>query len=262
MLYLNEDFAKNFQGADPFKMLQAMEGNIYRQVKGRKTFQFSLNGKSYFVKLHSGVGWAEILKNLFQLKFPVLGAKNEWQAIQKLKELNIATLNTVAYGSRGWNPATRESFIITEELSNTISLEDYCRNWQQHPPPAILRRQLITSIASISRTLHSNGTCHRDYYLCHFLYHQQQPNPPRLSLIDLHRAMVTKSLAKRWIVKDIAGLYYSAMDIGLTRKDLLRFIRAYSGQNCRLSLSRDREFWQQVEKRAQQMLKKLGPVVG
>ncbi len=98
MFYLNEEFTQNFAGADPFKMLQAMEGNIYRQVPGRKTFQFSLNGKSYFVKLHSGVGWGEISKNLLQLRLPILGAGNEWRAIHKLHELDVATLNAVAFG--------------------------------------------------------------------------------------------------------------------------------------------------------------------
>ena len=174
MFYLNEEFAQSFDGADPFKTLRAMEGNIYRQFKSRKTFQFSLNGKSYFAKLHTGIGWAEILKNILQFRLPIVGAGNEWRAIHRLQELDIATLNSVAYGSRGINPACRESFIITEELCNTVSLEDFCKNWKQDPPDPQLRWQLIKEIARISKTLHCNGVCHRDYYLCHFLLHKDQ----------------------------------------------------------------------------------------
>jgi heptose I phosphotransferase len=259
MFYLNEEFTQNFAGADPFKMLQAMEGNIYRQVPGRQTFQFSLNGKSYFVKLHSGVGWGEISKNLLQLRLPILGAGNEWRAIHKLHELDVATLNAVAFGARGWNPASRESFIITEALENTVSLEDYCRNWNQDPPSPLIRNQLIRQLARISLTLHGNGICHRDYYLCHFLMHEGQTMPPRLSLIDLHRALIKPNLGRRWIIKDIAGLYYSAMDIGLKPRDILRFIRSYSAKGLRRSLSEDRDFWQQVELRARRMREKLGP---
>ena len=96
MFYFNEEFAQSFHGADPFKKLRSMEGNIYRQLKGRKTFQFSLNDKSYFVKLHTGVGWAEIVKNILQFRLPILGAENEWRAIHKLQELGVATLNAVA----------------------------------------------------------------------------------------------------------------------------------------------------------------------
>ena len=74
MFYLNEEFAQSFDGADPFKTLRAMEGNIHRQFNSRKTFQFFLNGKSYFAKLHTGVGWAEILKNILQFRLPIVGA--------------------------------------------------------------------------------------------------------------------------------------------------------------------------------------------
>lgn len=261
MFYLNEEFAHNFQGADPFKMLLAMEGNIYRQVKGRKTVQFSLNGKSYFVKAHSGVGWSEIFKNLLQMKMPILGAENEWRAIHHLQELGVATLNAVAYGCRGWNPARRESFIVTEELTNTISLEDFCVDWRKNPPDFKTRIRLIKKVAGISQKLHNNGICHRDFYLCHFLMHSGTTDSPELSLIDLHRALVKKKLAKRWIVKDIAGLYYSAMDIGLSSRDLLRYIKHYSPSGLRDSLSMNKKFWSKVEQRAQRMVEKLGPAV-
>ena len=261
MFYFNEEFAQSFHGADPFKKLRSMEGNIYRQLKGRKTFQFSLNDKSYFVKLHTGVGWAEIVKNILQFRLPILGAENEWRAIHKLQELGVATLNAGAYGSRGINPAGRESFIITEELSNTVSLEDFCKNWRENPPIPQLRWQLVREVARISQMLHSNGICHRDYYLCHFLLHKDQTNTTELSLIDLHRALVKEKLAKRWIIKDIAGLYYSAMNIGLTRRDFLRFIKYYSKGSLRMSLTRDKNFWRRIEQRAQRMYEKLGPSI-
>lgn len=259
MFYLDDEFTRRFQGADPFKMLAAMEGNIYRQAKGRKTFQFSLNGKSYFVKLHSGIGWGEIFKNLLQLRLPIVGAGNEWRAINRLQELGLDTLNAVAYGNRGWNPASRQSFIITEELSNTISLEDFCKDWASKPPDPALRRRLIERIAHISKVLHDNGVCHRDYYLCHFLLHREDPQSLRLSLIDLHRALIKRRLGQRWVVKDIAGLYYSAMGIGLSRRDLLRFVRHYSKRGLRASLTEDKAFWEKVERRARCMIDKLGP---
>ncbi len=259
MFYLNEEFADNFQGTDPFKMLQAMEGNIYRQVKARKTFQFALNGKSYFAKLHSGVGWLEIIKNLLTLKMPIIGARNEWEAIHRLQELNIATMNAVAYGERGWNPASRESFIVTEELTDTVSLEDYCKQWQESPADRRIKRKLIEKVAAIASNLHKNGICHRDFYLCHFLLHEGAEPFPKLSLIDLHRALVRKNLAQRWVIKDIAGLLYSAKTIGLSDRDMLRFMRHYQGKNLRSALSEQRQFWQEVKQRAEAMFEKLGP---
>ncbi|PCJ25448.1 MAG: lipopolysaccharide core heptose(I) kinase RfaP [SAR86 cluster bacterium] len=263
MLFLNDEFRSMLRSGDPFDQLSAIEGRIFREVKGRKTLQFNLNGHSFFVKLHHGVGWREVFKNLFQLKMPILGAENEWQAIAKLKALGVDTMKSVAYGSRGWNPAKRQSFIVTEDLIETISLEDYCKSWKQSKPKFREKKQLIEKVAEISQLLHNGGVCHRDFYLCHFLLHQDKPNSdldntPKLSLIDLHRALIKRNLGQRWIVKDVAGLYFSAMDIGLTKADQLRFIRCYSKLDLRSALKDDGMFWTTVKNRAELMYKKLG----
>ena len=259
MLYLNDEFRNFFSDSDPYKVLAELKGNVYRQVKTRKTFQFEYNGKSYFAKLHTGVGWLEIFKNLIQLKKPVLGARSEWIAINLLKKIPINTMSVVAYGERGWNPAKLKSFIITEELVQTTSLEDYCLDWSKSNPSVFVRRVLIRKVARIASLLHSNGICHRDLYLCHFLIHKKGGDFSKLSLIDLHRALVREKLSKRWILKDIAGLYYSAMNIGLSKSDLLFFVRQYSILNKEFIYRGNRRFWILVEAKAAKMYKKLGP---
>ena len=69
MKYFDEDLKELFRDADPYEVLANMTGKIYRQVKGRKTFQFEFNNKKYFAKLHTGVGWLEIAKNMFFIFF-------------------------------------------------------------------------------------------------------------------------------------------------------------------------------------------------
>lgn len=260
MLYLNKKFERIWAGREPFDELAKVNGQIYRQVKNRKTFQFEVEGESYFAKLHWGIGWREIVKNLLQFRLPILGAENEWQAINKLESLNIDTMKYVAYGSKGKNPAAQQSFIVTRELTATTSLEDYCRGWNERQPSFSEKFALQKEIAKISKTLHGNGVCHRDFYLCHFLLHAgHSQQEPKLSLIDLHRALVKQKLSMRWIVKDVAGLYYSAMDIGLSRRDLFRFIRYYSGSSLKQELRSNSKFWCAVEARATKLYKKLGP---
>ena len=265
MHYLSEDFAKDLPTGDLFHNLQAMEGEVYRDVQGRKTLQFTLAGKSYFIKNHFGVGWREIFKNIIQLRMPILGAENEWRAISKLKSLGLSTLTFVAYGSRGWNPAKRRSFIVTEDLADTISLEEYCRDWKQNSPSFALKQKLLIKLAKISRTLHRGGVCHRDYYLCHFLMPKacldaDSDQAFDLFIIDLHRALIKNSLGKRWIIKDLSGLFYSAMNIGLTQRDYLRFIKIYDDVSLRDALVQNDVFWRAVNARAEAMYKKLGPV--
>ena len=257
-LYLNDEFRKSWLGKDPFVAVSAIEGKIYRHVAGRKTFQFDLDGKSFFAKVHSGVGWVEIFKNLIQFRMPVLGAGNEWRAINRLKELGLATMTTVAFSECGWNPANRSSFIVTEDLIETSSLEDVCKIWPVEKPKFKMKLELIIAVATIARKLHANGICHRDFYLCHFLRHDQEANL-KLSLIDLHRALIKRNMAPRWVIKDVSGLYYSAMNIGLTQRDLFRFMKHYDQVSLRECLIKRNSFWLSVEKRACAMYQKLGP---
>ena len=236
VLFLDEPFRTLWAGRDPFEAAFSLEGEVRRQLEARRTLRFEAAGRGYYVKLHRGVGWGEIAKNLATGRLPVVGADNEWQAIRRLEELGVATMKAVAYGRRGANPARQESFVITEELAPTISLEDFCRDWPAQPPPPALKRALIARVADMTRRMHEGGMNHRDYYLCHFLLHLDPPPAPdslRVSLIDLHRAQLRGRTPRRWRDKDLASLHFSTMLIGLTSRDRMRFLRAYFGRPLR-----------------------------
>ncbi len=259
MVVLDDTFNKAWAGRDPFAAARALDGQTFRHVKARRTLRFELDGKSYFAKIHGGVGWSEIVKNLLMLKKPILGAANEYAAIRRLEALGVPTMTVAAFGERGANPAGRESFIVTRELTETEDLESFCREWPHRPPPVPLKRALIAEVARMSRTLHSHGVNHRDFYICHFLLDisggrdNVDPEKIRLWLIDLHRAQLRARLPMRWRVKDVAGLYFSAMDIGLTQRDLFRFMRLYSGSSLRETLRADGSFWLRVKRAAQRL---------
>ncbi len=202
MLVLPEAWLRRWKGEDPFDRLMALEGEVYKLKTDHRTVRFTFEGKSYFAKLHRGAGWKEILGQLLKLRRPVLGAQTEWRAIQRLERLGIPTTPLVGYGKRGWHPARLESFVITEELTERVSLEDLGREWQASPPRPAFRRAVIGEVARIARVLHENGLNHRDFYLCHFLIRRPakenrlDPDTRRASgllhLIDLHRVQVRR----------------------------------------------------------------------
>jgi heptose I phosphotransferase len=250
---LRADFQQLWRGQDAFAAAFALEGQLFRALEQRQTLAFTVGQRRFFIKRHRGVTWKEILKNLVQLRLPVVSASNEMRAIKKLQELGIKAPVIAAYGRRGLLPANIESFLVTEDVGPHQSLEDYCRHWRTQAPAPAHKRALITKIAHIARTMHGAGVCHRDFYLCHLLLTgADQP----LTVIDLHRALVKSNLAQRWIVKDIAGLYFSALDAGLTRRDLYRFMRQYRGGSLRETLKKDQSFWKAVEKRALKLYRK------
>lgn len=255
MLKLEKRLQAEWEGHDVYELLARLDGKVYREKEGRRTFQFEVAGKSYFAKVFMGFGWKALLACLLKFRKPIVSAENEKQAIEKLQRIGIATMKLAGYGRRGGNPARIQSFIITEELKPTVSLEDYCRDWKLFPPSTRWKRTLIQRVAQIARTLHANGIMHRDLYLCHFLLDttpaliQSNSGEPQLYLIDLHRAEQHRHLKRRWRIKDVAGLYFSSMDIGLTKRDLLRFIEEYSQCHWREALHKETRFWEQVKRR-------------
>ncbi|MGI6408516.1 MAG: lipopolysaccharide core heptose(I) kinase RfaP [Thiopseudomonas sp.] len=251
--FLAEPFASLWAQQDIFAAAEALQGEVYRELEGRRTLRTEVDGRGYFVKIHRGIGWGEIIKNLLSARLPVLGARNEYIAIQRLQQAGVATMTAVAFAERGSNPARQHSFIITEELAPTISLEDYCMDWPQRPPAFALKRALLERVADMTGRMHRAGVNHRDCYICHFLLHTDQPVQPdnfRLSLIDLHRAQTREQTPVRWRNKDLAALYFSALDIGLTRRDKLRFLRAYFDQPLRQVLRDEAELLRWLESKA------------
>ena len=82
-----------------FHQIMSVEGESFREAPGRKTVRFSKDGKNYFLKTHTGVGWKEIVKNLFYLRLPVLGAMERvaWCPSP------TTTRNRYAYHCRVWH---------------------------------------------------------------------------------------------------------------------------------------------------------------
>lgn len=262
--YLRSDLGEALSDRADFETVMRLRGKVFREAPSRHTLRFGRGGRAYFLKAHTGVGWHEILKNLFYLRVPVVGARNEWHGIHHLQRLGIDTLRIAGYGVKGRNPARRKSFIVTEELAGTVSLEEFCDGWRRRPPsaPAELRfkRWLIRKIGNIGRTIHASGANHRDFYLCHFLLRIGRdaagfPDPDRsqVFVIDLHRMQIRHRTPVRWAVKDIAGLYYSSMMIGLGRRDWYRFMQAYRERPLRTVLCEEQGFWRRVRRRGRRL---------
>ena len=257
-LFLSEFFQKLWLHSDPFDEVGKLDGTLFREVKTRRTLRLELNGRSFFLKHHLGVGWKEIFKNLFQFKLPILGAGNEFAAINALTALDVPTMTAEAYGERGGNPAKRESFLITAELCDCVSLEDIAREWSNNPPSFKFKYALIKEVARSASLMHDNNICHRDCYICHFLLDMKTADldRPTVSVIDLHRALIWKKLPFRYRVKDTAGLYFSSMDAGLTRRDFYRFMKLYSHKSLREILQKDMKFYNAVDITARKLYKK------
>jgi len=256
MVELNEPLKTLWRGKDPFVEVEKLHGVVFRALETRRTFRFEKEGKGYFVKLHYGTTLKEVVKNLLSFRLPVLGADREWKAIHKLTSLGVDTMKGIGFGEKGFNPIRKTSFIITEELAPTISLEDYCATWQENPPNVLIKRLIIHRVAAMVREMHRGGVNHRDCYICHFLLHlpfDGDEEALKISIIDLHRSQIRHKVPVRWRDKDLIGLYFSSLNIGLTQRDILRFLRTYFAQPLRNILDEERSLFLYAHKKAEKI---------
>ncbi|MAZ77230.1 MAG: lipopolysaccharide core heptose(I) kinase RfaP [Legionellaceae bacterium] len=250
-LIVDETFKKHFTSQDTmFDQLMNISGEVFRQHKNRCTLRFELSGEFYFIKKHRAVGWREILKNLIQARLPVIDASNEYKANKQLQTLGLPTIDIVALAVRGWNPANRESFLVSKELTGCVSLEDLSKTWH---PTFVEKTKLIKKVAETTKIMHQAGINHRDYYLCHLWWRR---DTDQLYIMDLHRAQQRKKVPARWLIKDLSGLYFSSMNANLTRRDIYRFLRFYFDKPLREIMKEERNLLQLAKRRAMKLYQK------
>ena len=231
--FLDNNLEQLFYKKDTFTALQNIKGKVFRKYGNRITKQFEAQEKKYFIKYHGPVGWREIFKNLFQIKTPVIGAQREYEALNHLSKNDINCPQIKGFGKKGINPANSSSFIITEELYGTLSLEEFfLKNF--HKNLSFNQKcNLIKASASIIRKMHLSGLNHRDLYLCHLHIKEDIDfNNIEIFLIDLHRAQIRSIVPLRWTVKDLGGFFHSAIQFNFTERDFYRFLMTYF--NCSL----------------------------
>jgi hypothetical protein len=85
---------------------------------------------------------------------------------------------------------------------------------------------------------------HQDFYLGHLMRPMNDPDG-ELCVIDLGRVRQRENLGRRWIIKDLAQLDYSARFV--SRSDRLRFLRAYLGRDLQ---DRDDDFIRRIRRKS------------
>jgi heptose I phosphotransferase len=263
MIYLQPEFSDVFSAERTFSDFLRIPFECVREFKNRRTGRFERDGRGFYIKVHRPSGWWPIAEDVLRFRKPQSGAHSEWLTLQDVQLKGIPAPRPVAYGVCGTSSASQQSFVITEEIAPAISLEDLAGGRWEWPITPALKRRLVRSLAEIARALHTGGINHRDFYLGHFLLDISQgravleQNKPKLFLIDLHRAQRRRRTPRRWLLKDLGGLLFSAMDAELTIRDLLLFVRCYRGDSSRAELKRNRRFWLAVVRRADKLYQKI-----
>ncbi|MFB0555013.1 MAG: lipopolysaccharide heptosyltransferase II [Phycisphaerae bacterium] len=174
----------------------------------------------------------------------------ELEAANKLTTAGINTPKVISYGEQWSTLFEKRSFIITEKIPDAESLERKLPDCF-HSPTTVenlkLRRNFIVQSAAFIRKFHETNYRHRDLYLSHTFYSDNG----EFYLIDLARVFKPIVLRRRFQIKDIAQVYYSAPAKHFSKTDRLRFYMAYAGQS-KLT-KKDKIFIRKVINKAERM---------
>jgi len=214
------------------RMMALSGGTMMRSVPGRSTVRIELKLPSggtqvTFLKRYEPAYLTPTRRLLRLLHWP--GAKdealNEWEAIHALRAAGFSTAEPIAVGQNQSFGVVLRSFLLTAEIAGGIAAHDYARSLEARP-----RRELALQVAELTRRFHGAGFVHKDCYLSH-LFVVERGSGRELFFIDLQRVARPRGFRRRWVIKDLAQLAYSAQLSGATSRDLLAFTRAYFGRD-------------------------------
>jgi heptose I phosphotransferase len=247
------------KGEAGFAAVMSLRGEIYRQVGDRYTMRIVINHQVYFLKIHAGVTWREIGKNFLYGRLPVIGARREALALAALNAAGIRVPRLAGYGASSLNPFRQCSFVLMEAVPTNAMLATLADEQLLETLTFERKRALIYAVAHIARLCHQLGIYHRDFYLCHFLLQEgtEYTKNPLIYIIDWHRAGISSVVPKRWLIKDLAGLYFSSRNKTLSRQDELFFVKVYSGMSSLRHLTKSAwQFWDKVVSRGTQLYRR------
>lgn len=216
----------------------------------RIRFELSEPSTTLFLKRYDNPPVFAQLKNWLSHRRRLSLACADFRPAEELAKAGINTPKTVAYGRQWADFFEKRSFIITEKIPDADSLERKLPDCFSRPRAAEnlkLRKNFILRLADFIKKFHDTGYRHRDLYLCHIF----GDTDGEFYLIDLARVFKPKLLARRFRVKDIAQLYYSADGRHFSKTDRLRFYRRLTGRT-KLS-AKDRRFISAVKNKVKKI---------
>lgn len=244
------------------RVMQSDAGHCMRVLDDRENWWVDLtpeqesDSRRFYLKKH------HVRTRRIRLQACQTAARVEAEAVKRLNDDGIPTMRVAAYGEQLHRDGRLDSFLLTENLEDYQPLDDFLRErFGVRRLHLSTRRDdelitLIDQVADIAGRFHRAGYNHRDLYCCHFFVKETSEGKFDVRLIDLQRVQHRCRFRRRWIVKDLAQLAYSAPRDRIKCTQKLAFLRRYLGvEKLRPS---DKRLIREVLAKQQKMERKLG----
>jgi len=198
-----------------------------------------------FIKRYSPVPLKEKLKLKLFRKPPTADAYDEWRAINMFHENGLNTMVPIAVAKVGG-----------KSCNLTLGIQDYTRASELFASftdaDAERKRGLLKNMAELVGKMHSLNLAHQDLYLVHFFVRECDGDD--VYLIDLQRTLIQKKMGRRWHVKDLSQLLFSAAPF-VNQDDIDYFWQLYT-DIVGVELRDDRSLISSVKAKADRITKR------
>ena len=255
-------------GLDRFATVMAtLDGHCMRALKDRENWRLELHGphastRGVYLKKHHIRTLATRLRAKLGLGPGETAARTEARNVRHLAADGIDAMCLVAYGEQLHDDGRLESFVLTDELRGYVQLDHFLakrfaqRELFRTVPSRPDLDALIRRVAEVASKFHAAGYNHRDLYCCHFFIKEPEPGRFDIKLIDLQRVQHRRRFRRRWIVKDLAQLAYSAPRDRIKCTQKMAFMHHYLG--VKKLRPRDKRLIREILAKQQLMEQKQG----
>jgi len=255
-------------GLDRFDAVMAtLDGDCMRALADRENWRLALDddrqrGYGVYLKKHHVRTVRTTLRALLGMGPGESAGRVEARNVGALADIGVDAMRLLAYGEKLHRNGLLESFVLTEELAGFTDSKHFLR--QRFSDDDVRRPRgrnhdldrLIRQVARVARRFHEAGYNHRDLYCGHFFIRQHGPGRFEIRLIDLQRVQRRRWRRRRWIVKDLAQLLWSAPPERIRCSHKLAFMRHYLG--VKKLRPRDKRLIRSVMAKHRRMVRRLG----
>ncbi len=249
---VEELLASGFTSQPPLTAYPDRE--VYRLQIHSGNVENSRSFNEVYVKRYRFVTLKQIIQTLFRLH----KAQKSWRIGRILLQKGLYTPRPIAYLTRHTSFLAGEHILITEGITNGLSLRNYVR---KHLLPngrerLSEKRALIRSVAEFLGRLHLAGIYHGDFTANNTFVERIRPGHFRIYLIDLDSVRSTHWIPSRRRIKNLDELGRNFLDLRLiSTSDRLRFLKHYLKTNTK-ERKTVRQLFREVFQRTRFRLKK------
>jgi heptosyltransferase-2 len=237
-----------------FNAAQNLTKNNLARFRSRLQFDIESPGQSpsttVFLKRYDKPPVSGQLRNWLSARSRKSSAVIEFTVVNELAIVGVGVPKVISYGEQWGLLFEKRSFIVTEKIPNAESIERQlpdCFNGPATTENVRRRRDVIARLARFIRKFHETDYRHRDLYFSHIFCDDEG----RFFLIDLARAFKPAILDRRYRMKDLAQMYYSAPGRYFSLTDRLRFYMIYTDR--RRLTTEDKAMIRRVLRKVEQM---------